>query len=223
MKRRGRTESGTVRVWAEAAGVTKNIEEAFGVSTYQQDIFHKVMNYPVYVGPLGKTAGWCFAPCPKAKLGWIELHENLPRFGMSEVADTLLHEVGHLIDYHERREMDHSKEWKAVMARLGRPNETMCHVLPTSELDALWTFYCPGCMGEVRTRKPETVLHKRRCPYGCQKRVTSYDEAKEIMSKYPEGINQWPEEVAARLLMSAGKQERARLIHQKTPEIRRLF
>lgn len=198
--RRGRREAGTVRTWAEKYGVGDRITNAIPGNI---NLLKKVLDCPVHIGQLGETAGRCCNPGPYYPIGLIELHQELleDHIPKDEITRTFIHEVGHLIDCHERGRSDHSKAWKKVMARLGEPDEDSHHDLP---IGVKTTLHCPKCKNSQGTRLPkkaiaEKVSHKRLCSFCGDCRVVTLDEAISYYQKYTMNFDKWPQSLKVKL------------------------
>lgn len=157
--RRGRVEAGTVLDWAHKFDCVDAIRLACTTGLeMNQDLYTHVVSCPVFTGYLGGTAGYCgYRPL------YIELHDAIltDEFFSNEGRDTFLHEVGHLIDTIERGESDHSKRWRHVMARLGKPDETRCHTIPRSKMtSARVPLYCDGFYMATKLPSKEKVREK---------------------------------------------------------------
>lgn len=151
--RRGRTYLKTVGELAYERKQWDRIEGAFKTQNGPRrwDLT-RIMDVPVHVGNLGRTAGWArYSPIV------IELHEGLwtPQFE-GNLDETFIHEVAHIIDRFERGDSDHSALWKKVMIRLAA-KPTRCHsMLELGKKDYSFV-YCHTCGHAQRTSVPEKM------------------------------------------------------------------
>lgn len=110
--------------------------------------------FVVWNNRMRTTAGRAF--WPEAK---IELNPKLRDIDESQVEQTLLHELAHLVAYARsgrRRIAPHGMEWRQACADLGIGGERATHSLPLPgrTMERKWRYSCPACgEGFDRVRK----------------------------------------------------------------------
>lgn len=203
--KRNRRLIGTVRSVAIEHGCLRTIQRAFGLKAEENEILRRVLRAPVVEGHLGRCAGFCDWPCEKWPDGLIELHYELKEKHVpeGEYVGTFLHEVGHLIHCFEEpdNKSSHGKAWKAVMARLGRPNEERCHNL---DIGATIQLVCPHCFNRKPTRSTpkeiaERISHQRLCPHCHEGRLITEQELSIYREQHGGDVMAWPRDLLLRL------------------------
>jgi len=99
--------------------------------------------------------------------GLIQVNPRLPQISDTEVKQTVLHELAHLIAYerHPNRPIkSHGREWQRACADVGIPGEKATHELslPTRTLRRKWRYDCPRCaksFERVRRFKGEVACY----------------------------------------------------------------
>lgn len=82
--------------------------------------------------------------------GVIQLNPKLVGISETEVRQTVLHELAHLIAYERnpsRPIKSHGKEWRTACVDVGIPDEKATHelALPSRVLKRKWRYDCPKC------------------------------------------------------------------------------
>lgn len=96
--------------------------------------------------------------------GLIQLNPKLEGISNSEIRQTLLHELAHLIAYERnpnRSIKSHGREWQRACVEVGIPGEKATHelALPTRSLKRQWRYECPECEKSFeRVRKYKSVV-----------------------------------------------------------------
>lgn len=91
----------------------------------------------------------------------VTLNPKLTEVSAEEVANTLRHELAHLVAQDRagrRRITPHGPQWRQACADLGIPGEARCHTLPfaTRRMNRKFRYRCPACANEIaRVRKPK--------------------------------------------------------------------
>jgi len=108
------------------------------------------------------TAGRAFLYEAKVELNPRLLHlDNDLKESLSQVRQTLLHELAHLLAHHRhgRGIAAHGAEWKQACCDLGIPGESTTHQLnlPTRKHKKKWSYTCPHCLAIIlRVRRMKT-------------------------------------------------------------------
>lgn len=118
------------------------------------------------------TAGRAFLLEAKVELNPKLLHlDNDTQQSLSQVRQTLLHELAHLLAHHRHghRIAAHGKEWKQACSDLGIPGESTTHQLnlPTRTQKKKWSYTCPHCAEIILRVRP--MKHKSACYTCCKK------------------------------------------------------
>lgn len=106
-----------------------------------------------------------------------------PRASAAERRETVVHEVAHLVTYHEARErrsrpQSHGPEWRRVMARAGYPNPSRCHQVDRTGLKRTRRTVAVYCDCPAPTYvTPQLARRIRKGSYRCTRCQTSLGAA----------------------------------------------
>lgn len=117
--------------------------------------------------------------------GLVQLNPRLAGISKSEIRQTLLHELAHLVAYERhknRRIKGHGKEWQQACSDVGIPGEKATHqlALPSRRMKRKWRYHCPECQRAVeRVRRFKSAV---ACHHCCSKKTGGvYDESYRLM------------------------------------------
>lgn len=129
--------------WGLAKDLIENLRLSHHLLTLSEEERTMLETTVIHTGNLGRTAGYALYP------DVVELHQGLMKEGREkDLGDTLLHELGHILDHKRRGRSDHSAAWKKVMADLGAPGEERCHdyaYVRRSRRSRIFVYACTDC------------------------------------------------------------------------------